>query len=244
MNQILLILFMTFNLTSFSQTQSEMNKESNNEYKKADIELNNVYQKILSEYKSDSIFINRLKKTQRIWITYRDAELEMKFPAENKQTEYGSVYPMCVSLFLKELTKNRIEHLKVWLNGIEEGDVCVGSVKSKYELDKNYYSKAYIEKDSTIWIPQNINSEIKIFGFKSKDSLSKKMILISVLTKDVESNPYNCKYGSYYHTQSMDDLILKYLSTENQFMKIAVLKKGILVDTVYMEEKWFEFSEE
>jgi hypothetical protein len=27
-------------------------------------------------------------------------------------------------------------------------------------------------------------------------------------------------------------------------MKIAVLKKGILVDTVYMEEKWFEFSEE
>jgi hypothetical protein len=42
----------------------------------------------------------------------------------------------------------------------------------------------------------------------------------------------------------MDDLILKYLSTENQFMKIAVLKKGILVDTVYMEEKWFEFSEE
>jgi hypothetical protein len=70
------------------------------------------------------------------------------------------------------------------------------------------------------------------------------MILISVLTKDVESNPYNCKYGSYYHTQSMDDLILKYLSTENKFMKIAVLKKGILVDTVYMEEKWFEFSEE
>lgn len=128
MNRILLILFLTFNLTSFSQTQSEMNKESNNEYKKADIELNNVYQKILSEYKSDSIFINRLKKTQRIWITYRDAELEMKFPAENKQKEYGSVYPMCVSLFLKELTKNRIEHLKVWLNGIEEGDVDRKSV--------------------------------------------------------------------------------------------------------------------
>jgi len=244
MNRILLILFLTFNLTCFSQTQSEMNKESSNEYKKVDIELNNVYQKILFEYKSDSTFIDRLKKAQRIWITYRDAELEMKFPADNKQAEYGSVYPMCVSLYLKELTENRIENLKVWLSGIEEGDVCVGSVKSKYELDQNDYSKAYIEKDSTIWIPQNINSEIRIFGFQSKDILSKKMILISVFTKDVENNPYDCKYGSYYHTQSMDDLVLKYLSTENQFMKIAILKKGTLIDTVYMEKKWFEFSEE
>ena len=101
MNRILLILFLTFNLTCFSQTQSEMNKESSNEYKKVDIELNNVYQKILSEYKSDSTFIDRLKKAQRIWITYRDAELEMKFPADNKQAEYGSVYPMCVSWSVK-----------------------------------------------------------------------------------------------------------------------------------------------
>ena len=108
-----------------------MNKEANTEYKKADIELNNVYQKILTEYKSDSIFIDRFKKTQRIWISYRDAELEMKFPAKNKRGQYGSVYPMCVSYFLKELTEERTEKLKVWLIGIEEGDVCTGSVKMK-----------------------------------------------------------------------------------------------------------------
>nr|WP_234387189.1 lysozyme inhibitor LprI family protein [Aquimarina sp. Aq78] len=108
-----------------------MNKDANNEYQKADTELNEVYQNILTEYKSDTIFIDRLKKTQRIWISYRDAELEMKFPAKNKQTEYGSVYPMCVSYFLKELTEERIEKLKIWLIGIEEGDVCSGSVKMK-----------------------------------------------------------------------------------------------------------------
>ncbi|WP_299439364.1 lysozyme inhibitor LprI family protein [uncultured Aquimarina sp.] len=107
MNRILLILFLTFYLPCFSQTQSEMNKDANNEYQKADIELNNVYQKILIEYKSDSVFIDRLKKVQRIWISYRDAELEMKFPAKNKQAEYGSVYPMCVSNFLKKLTEQR-----------------------------------------------------------------------------------------------------------------------------------------
>ena len=130
MNRIVIILFLTFNLTCFSQSQSEMNKEANNEYKKADIELNNVYQKILTEYKFNTVFIDRLKKTQRIWMSYRDAELEMKFPAENKQTVYGSVYPMCVSFFLKELTEERIEKLNVWINGIEEGNVCSGSVKT------------------------------------------------------------------------------------------------------------------
>ncbi|WP_438423700.1 lysozyme inhibitor LprI family protein [Aquimarina macrocephali] len=131
MNRLFLILFLTFKLTCFSQTQSEMNKDANNEYQKADTELNEVYQNILTEYKSDTIFIDRLKKTQRIWISYRDAELEMKFPVKNKQTEYGSVYPMCVSYFLKELTEERIEKLKVWLIGVEEGDVCSGSVKIK-----------------------------------------------------------------------------------------------------------------
>ena len=43
--------------------------------------------------------------------------MEMKFPAENRQVEYGTIYPMCVSLFL-ELTEERIEKLRVWLNGI------------------------------------------------------------------------------------------------------------------------------
>ena len=120
---------MTFNLNCFSQTQSEMNKNASNKYKDADIELNKVYQEILTEYNSDSIFIDRLKKTQRIWVSYRDAELEMKFPLKKKPFEYGSIYPMCVSLFLKELTEERTKKLKVWINGVEEGDVCSGSVK-------------------------------------------------------------------------------------------------------------------
>jgi uncharacterized protein YecT (DUF1311 family) len=107
-----------------------MNKEASQEYREAAIELNNVYQKILTEYKSDSVFIDRLKKVQDIWILYLNAALEMKFPADNKQIEYGSVYPMCVSIFLKELTEERTEKLNVWLHGIDEGDTCSGSVKT------------------------------------------------------------------------------------------------------------------
>ncbi len=129
MKNIVTLIILTWTFSCFSQTQVEMNEEAGNEYKKSDTELNTVYKKILTEYKSDPIFIDRLKKTQRIWISYRDAELEMKFPAKNKQLEYGSIYPMCASLFLKELTKERTEKLRIWLNGIEEGDLCSGSIK-------------------------------------------------------------------------------------------------------------------
>jgi uncharacterized protein YecT (DUF1311 family) len=57
-----------------------MNQQSFDSYDKADKELNNVYKKILEKYKSDTLFIKNLKISQRIWITFRDAELNMKFP--------------------------------------------------------------------------------------------------------------------------------------------------------------------
>lgn len=62
MKNILVIVILTLTFNCFSQTQAEMNKNTNEKYRKADNELNVVYQKILIEYKSDSIFIDRLKK--------------------------------------------------------------------------------------------------------------------------------------------------------------------------------------
>ena len=129
MRKLLFIALFTVSLTSFSQSQHQMSKEASEAYKKADAELNNVYKEIITKYKSDTLFISKLRKTQRIWITYRDAEVEMKFPAENKELAYGSVYPMCKSILLKALTEERTEKLSVWLNGVEEGDVCSGSIK-------------------------------------------------------------------------------------------------------------------
>lgn len=129
MNQVYLILFLIFNLTCYSQTQAEMNNEAYDLYNKADKKLNSVYQKILTEYKSDSTFTEGLKKSQRIWIKFRDSELEMKYP-NYKELYYGSSHPMCRAFYLKELTEERTEKLKIWLNGIKEGDMCSGSVKT------------------------------------------------------------------------------------------------------------------
>ena len=123
------ILFLTLTV-SFGQTQNDMNQNEYNFYKKAEKEINSVYQKILKEYSSDPEFIKNLKAAQRLWIQFRDADVKAKYP-NKPQGYYGSVYPMCVSSYMTQLTNDRIKTLRVWLTGIEEGDVCSGSVKTQ-----------------------------------------------------------------------------------------------------------------
>ena len=114
----------------FGQTQVEMNQNANTGFQKADKELNVVYQSILKSYKSDTEFVKNLKISQRIWVQLRDAEMKTKYP-DRENGYYGSVQPMCWSIYMEDLTEERTKKLKVWLTGIEEGDVCSGSVKMK-----------------------------------------------------------------------------------------------------------------
>jgi len=123
MNRLLLLVFLTISLCSFSQTQSEMNGEVTESFKKADKELNLTYKKVLEKYKSDTVFIENLRIAQRIWIKFRDAELELKYP-KREVGYYGSVLPMCKALYLTGLTEKRTVTLTEFLKGVEEGDVC------------------------------------------------------------------------------------------------------------------------
>lgn len=119
-------------VSSLSQTQAEMNQDACGQYKQADAELNMVYKEILNEYKSQAVFIRKLKSAQRAWLEFRDAHLNSVFPEQEKIRQYGSVYPMCRCIVLTELTRERTEKLKKWITGNEEGDVCTGSIKIKY----------------------------------------------------------------------------------------------------------------
>ena len=134
MRNIIPFLFMIiFSFKVISQTQGEMDTEQKKSYKSSDKKLNAVYQAILEEYKNDTIFLEALRLSQRNWIKFRDSELKMKYPERETEGYYGSVYPMCEAIYLNELTKSRIKTLKTWLEGIEEGDVCSGSVKMTSE---------------------------------------------------------------------------------------------------------------
>jgi uncharacterized protein YecT (DUF1311 family) len=126
---ILTSFFLISNLSS-AQTQLEINATANTDYQKADKELNSTYKKILKEYSTDLVFIKNLKIAQNIWIKFRDAEVNMKYP-QREPGYYGSIQPTCWSMYMTELTKKRIKELKIWLIGIPEGDACSGSVKMK-----------------------------------------------------------------------------------------------------------------
>jgi uncharacterized protein YecT (DUF1311 family) len=128
------LLILTVSILSISflygQTQGEMNQDAYKEYQKSEKEINLVYQKILKEYKADTALTNNIKIAQRLWIKFRDAEVKVMFP-DREAGYYGSIHPMCLSGYMKELTDERIKKLKIWLIGIEEGDACSGSVKTK-----------------------------------------------------------------------------------------------------------------
>ena len=112
----------------FSQSQAEMNAAAAKDFQKADKELNAVYQQVLTDYKADTAFTRRLRISQRLWLQLRDAEMDTKFP---EPYTYGSIEPMCRSSYKTGLTVQRIKHLKKWMDGIDEGEVCNGSVKIK-----------------------------------------------------------------------------------------------------------------
>lgn len=115
------------------QTQPEMNVAACEKFQKADDELNQTYNQILATYKDDEEFIENLKKAQRAWIVFKNYHVASIFP-KIKQGAYGSVKPMCRCDILTELTTERTKVLRRWLTGVEEGDVCAGSIRSKSQL--------------------------------------------------------------------------------------------------------------
>jgi len=124
-----------------AQTLLAMNSCQHLEFAQADAELNRVYRQIQQLYQDDPTFLAKLKQSQRAWIKQRDADLAMRFPAEDTAFSYGSAYPMCYATVAMDLTFQRIVFLKQWLNGIEEGDICSGSIKTPAQITEALQSK-------------------------------------------------------------------------------------------------------
>lgn len=117
------------------QTQSdqelfEMNKEACRKYKKADAELNRVYQQIMRDYAKDKIFIQKMKLAQRAWVAFRDAHMASIYPNSDPRA-YENLNPFCRCMNLHRMTEERINSLREWADGVVEGYVCAGSMKFK-----------------------------------------------------------------------------------------------------------------
>jgi uncharacterized protein YecT (DUF1311 family) len=107
-------------------TQDEVNRCASAEVTKAQAEMKSVFERVLKKHASEKQFVHKLHAAQSAWQSYRDAELQARFPSDDTAVEYGSVFPMCWSLETADLVRERTKALRAWLEPVE-GEVCDGS---------------------------------------------------------------------------------------------------------------------
>ena len=108
---------------SKAMTQVSLNACFCDRAQKADAQLNDIYKQLLKKNASDANFIDKLKISQRAWVTFRDAQLEAIYPDPDPKAAYGSVFTMCECMAQEELTIDRVKQLRRMLQSVE-GDVC------------------------------------------------------------------------------------------------------------------------
>jgi len=96
-----------------AESQAEMNICAGKEYKAADAQLNQVYQKLSSMLDAEEK--SQLKEAENAWLKYRD--LNCDFVAD--QYKGGSIRPMILGLCLADVTRNRTSELR---NQIKDRD--------------------------------------------------------------------------------------------------------------------------
>ena len=96
--------------------------------------------------------------------------------------------------------------------------------------------------DSIIHLSSNIRQDHRIFGYAEPDNKSERLFLLSVFTNDVKDNPFGLKLGAYYETAGMKDLILKYISTNENFVKATATDNQNHSTTLYFEKQWIELE--
>lgn len=90
-----------------AQTQGEMNATAAQDFKKADVEMNRVYAKLMG--KLDAAAQNKLKTAQRAWVAFRDAEAELH---ADLAARGGSMAPMEYEATRADLTIARTKELQ------------------------------------------------------------------------------------------------------------------------------------
>ncbi len=111
------------------------------------------------------------------------------------------------------------------------------------EINEEAMQRAVINKsDSSFTVYNNIRADYRIIGYQLPDTSSKKMVLFSVFTADVENNPGRCPYGSYYGSPGKEDLEIKYIGDQGNFVKAFINNAKGESATIYFPKKWVEFE--
>lgn len=101
------LILLVATLAAPAQSQREMNDEAAEAFQKADKELNEVYAKVTANLDDETK--EGLKKAQRAWVAWRDAEAAFRADAAARG---GTLWPLIHESTRAELTSARVKGLK------------------------------------------------------------------------------------------------------------------------------------
>jgi hypothetical protein len=105
-------------------------------------------------------------------------------------------------------------------------------------------TKAYIFlNDSLFDLRADMQKDHRIFGYEKPDIESKKLLLFSIFTTDVENNPFGYELGAYYDMMSSEISII-YQGTDGDFIKTVATNKEGKKTTLYFDKKWIVLQSE
>lgn len=118
-----LILLLSANLSASNLqckedgNQMQMNLCAYEDFQEADKALNKVYKALRDKKKNDKAYLANLKTSQRLWIQFRDAELDLIFTCESGDMRlcFGSMYPLLYHSEKEVLTRQRVKSLNEYL---------------------------------------------------------------------------------------------------------------------------------
>ncbi len=93
-------------------SRAELNDCYGNVFKKADAELNVLYQQVTARLKDDQATTKLIVAAQRAWVTFRDAECDFSASRVAGGTALGVILAIC----LDKLTLKRIDDFKNYLD--------------------------------------------------------------------------------------------------------------------------------
>lgn len=106
-------------------TQIEMNFNAGEDYLRWKKEMDNVLLAAIELHKEDKLFVSNLKRSQKFWEAWKDAEIETFFPEYKDSREfYGSMQPLCKYSKLIDWTEERIKQLEIYSKGVQSDDAC------------------------------------------------------------------------------------------------------------------------
>lgn len=120
-------------------TQYDMNQCAGQISGAADKELNATYQAVLKKWAAYPAMIAKLRKAQRAWLSYRDADLAARF-ADSEGPDRGTAFPAAYALYQASLERERTARLCDYLRGYAYGEQdsasCADLVRHPFVVPK------------------------------------------------------------------------------------------------------------